>query len=298
MENIKMLAYDFLSKSKLDSLPITLEKLNMALEQKNSALLPYSKAEQILDSLPETVKQEMLIGMKMNKGITLVLNNGIIILYSDELSYSERLLVVAHEIGHNCLSHKRVGIHVYTNAENDKHEMEAQVFAYYLLAPPCILQKTGASCTDRISQLTGLDRYASAIVFDTLQRERNNTTTALEIALLHQFNHFIKNNKNSLSMIKNTSKGKYLVCIISLAVILSLGASLFSLHTSHLPASRSLPPAQAKETFTAQETVWKAKTGTIYHTDPTCYHITPTSYPMDINDAIRAGYRKCKDCKQ
>ena len=176
MQNIKSLAYDFLVKSKINSLPITFEKLHSILSDNDDVLLPYSKAKRILSGLPEEIGREAERAMTKNRGISIMLDKCTIILYADELSYGERLLVVAHEIGHKYLEHKRSSVYIYTGNTEDPQEREAQAFALYILAPPCILRSVKERTSNRISQLTGLGKNATAMVMRNLRSDNKDFT--------------------------------------------------------------------------------------------------------------------------
>lgn len=304
MNNIKSLAYNFLLETKIDSFPITLKKLDSVLSEGGSALLPYSRALQILPELPEVLRMEIIAAMEANPGLTVVFDNSSFVLYSDELSYGERLLVAAHEIGHRYIGHKRSGVYVNDNL-NTVHEQEAHAFARYMLAPPCIFRLFKKLSADTLEQLTGLDRAAAETILKTISADPGKYSTAQEKELQHQFRHYINDNNND-------SKLKKAILPIALAAILAIGIMLPFSRTHKLgetqgtatyqtsaPTAMAVPePAETTVPAAAREaTVWKSKTGQIYHTDPNCYHIPKTAYPMNLSDAITVGYRKCLDCK-
>ena len=304
MQNIKMLAYGFLLTTQIDALPVTLEKLESELVDSNFVILPYSKAEQISQMLPDSVKQDVTLGMETNKGITIALGELTIILFSDDLSYGERLLVVAHEIGHKHLKHRRSGAYLYGSGKNDKHEEEAQAFAYYLLAPPCILREIGSMSIDRIALLTGLDRGSAAVVFDMLQRESVNNPIAQEKELLLQFDSFVRVNKSidttPNALHKRITAALSVTAIVVVCMCLILLSSRQNKATPATPVTQVTPVTAATATPTTgtdDVIVWKSKTGTVYHTDPNCYHINKTAFKMTLTDAINAGYTQCKNCK-
>lgn len=69
---------------------------------------------------------------KLNDGYTIVANNIYIILYDEQILYSERLnWTLAHEVGHIYLNHSRDG---------SIEEVEAHWFAAELLAPEIIIR--------------------------------------------------------------------------------------------------------------------------------------------------------------
>lgn len=292
MHNIKSLAYDFLMKSKINTLPITAEKLNAVLSDDGALLLAYSEAKRILPGLPKETRLEVEKAMITNRGITIVLDKCTIILYADELSYGEKLLVIAHEIGHKYLEHKRSGIYIYTGNTNDPQEQEAQAFALYLLAPPCILRSVKERTFDKISQLTGLDRNTTAMVMRNL-RSDNKDFTAQEKALRYQFRTYLKEN-NRMPM-KKRLPNVIALTLITLAV-LTLTVYINKTHSIKTESTEVIV-SPAIQTLAPAQTVRITSTGFKYHT-PDCYHIADReTIEISKEDAIRTGKAPCLDCR-
>ena len=141
MENIKMLSYRFLLEAQFKELNIPIEQLEAVLEKQDIILVAYSAAESIQGAMPADVWPEVLEGMRQNDGISVVCDDFTAILYSDDLCYGKKLHTIYHELGHIKAKHKRSGKVRF--AENEEQEREAEAFAYYTVAPPCILHEIG-----------------------------------------------------------------------------------------------------------------------------------------------------------
>ncbi len=292
MQNIKTLAYQFLTETQIKELNISVSFLKKELKRQGIFLLKYSEFETIKDGIPKEAHDSINVAMSKNEAISILSDSVTFVLYSDDLAYGRKLQRIYHEIGHIKAEHKRSGL--YTFEPNEEQEREADVFSLYVMAPPCIMKEIGTLSTDDISCLTGLDSAYSKSALSLIRRDKGNSALNIEKSLLHQFEHFITANKLSKKSIK-----KFIaVGIVALSICLLLLAPAYN-HFSNTKTTSSNDTTPT-ETFTEQtdSTVWKAKTGLIYHTDPDCYHIPRSAYTMELDDAIEAGYRECKDCKK
>ena len=304
MENIKMLSYRFLLEAQFKELNIPIEQLEAVLEKQDIILVAYSAAASIQGATPADVWPEVLEGMSRNDGISVVCDDFTAILYSDDLCYGKKLHTIYHELGHIKAKHKRSGKVRF--AENEEQEREAEAFAYYVTAPPCILHEIGGISDYVLARLTGLDINSAKVAYQLLDNDRQDRLVAIEKRLILQYDGYIKANKDSefvenTELNKVTKKRKNLI-FVAFAAALVVICVIFGLciHNSNKQLSSS-PDIEANQTPISapvtNQIVWKSKTGDVYHTDPNCYHITKTAYTMDVNDAIAAGFRKCKDCK-
>lgn len=350
MENIKILAYDFLLEARFEKLPVGLDDLKAALKKQGILLATYSESEFVRENLPDDVWSEILEGMNRNDGISVVCKNFTVILYSDNLSYSEMIHTTYHELGHIKARHKR--LEGYRFEENADQEKDADAFAYYTIAPPCVLNEIGGISDGLLARLTGLDENSAKEAYQLLERDRTNRLLKIEKQIILQFDGFIQSNKISepgedafhraleSEVIRQrllleeqyrcraevdryheiTLRKKIISCISAVAFIIIFILFGLCIHISNkqmftvtpdttiepipLTAMESTKPSMPKatedasETTETRQTVWKAETGSVYHTDPNCYHIPKTANAIDINDAVAAGYRKCKDCQK
>ena len=316
MENIKILAYDFLLEARFEKLPVGLDDLKAALKKQGILLATYSESEFVRENLPDDVWSEILEGMSRNDGISVVCKSFTVILYSDNLSYSEMIHTIYHELGHIKAKHKR--LEGYRFEENADQEKDADAFAYYTIAPPCVLNEIGGISDGLLARLTGLDENSAKEAYQLLERDRTDRLLKIEKQIILQFDGFIQSNKISKpNEVQFQNKTICSILVITFAITcllcglcLNISSKQTTVVTSDIiviptpiPAPGSIesdvtPVLVTLESMTAQnKTVWKAKTGDVYHTDPNCYHIPKTAVTMDLNDAINAGFRKCKDCK-
>lgn len=214
------------------------------------------------------------------------------ILYANNLSLSKTIYTIFHEIGHIKAQHKRAN---YYNFEiNEEQEREADAFAQYAIAPPCVINEIGGTPENLIPII-------SAIKENTIQNilhKSKNSLTAVEKELIQLYQPYIIANK-----IKNPIEKQIKVIIASLIIVTWI--LLLFLGIKNIPDQQQsvIVPTQTQEktntrAVSENEVVWKSKTGDIYHTDSKCYHITKTAYKLNLDDAISAGFRKCKDCKK
>mgnify|MGYP002538154457 CR=1 FL=1 len=302
MENIKMLSYRFLLEAQFKELNIPIEQLEAVLEKQDIILVAYSAAESIQGATPADVWPEVLEGMRQNDGISVVCDDFTAILYSDDLSYGKKLHTIYHELGHIKAKHKRSGKVRF--AENEEQEREAEAFAYYTVAPPCILHEIGGMSDCVLARLTGLDSKSAAEAYRLLEEDRQDRLLATEKQLILQYSGYIKSNQAGERQIPQ------LISMFGLtAIVVVCTLFVFYLNSkSDVPDIITIPITEVTEAEPVvspkvtvkelEQIVWKAETGDVYHTDPNCYHITKTAYTMDVNDAIAAGFRKCKDCKE
>ena len=305
MQNIKMLAYNFLLEAQFKELNVSLGELKRALKTKKIYLLSYFEAKSAGQIFPDNVWKSIVKEMEYNNGISVICNQITYIIYSDKLCYGKKIHTIYHELGHIKAEHKRSGD--YGFEENEEQEREAEAFAYYVTAPPCILHEIGGISDYVLARLTGLDINSAKVAYQLLDNDRQDRLVAIEKRLILQYDGYIKANKDSefvenTELNKVTKKRKNLI-FVAFAAALVVICVIFglSIHNSNKQLPNSSDIAANPTPISAPVTnqiVWKSKTGDVYHTDPNCYHITKTAYTMDVNDAIAAGFRKCKDCKE
>ena len=316
MQNIKMLAYKFLLEAQFKELNVPIEQLETALEKQDIVLAAYSAIGNFRGSIPDDVLPEILESMRQNNGISVVCDDFTVILYSDDLSYSKKIHTIYHELGHIKAGHKRLG--AYRFEENEEQEREAEAFAYYVTAPPCILHEIGGISDGILARLTGLDGISARVAYRLLEEDRQDRLVAIEKRLILQYDGYIKANKESESVenaklnIANKKRRNLIfgasaaafviICVIFGLCIHNSKKQVDTLDITPTPMTavttpKSEMPQSENNTEKTGQVVWKARTGDVYHTDPNCYHIPKTAITMDLSDAIAAGYRKCKDCK-
>lgn len=308
MQNIKTLAYRFLLETQINELNISITTLRNVLKKQNIFLLKYSEVTTIKGSIPEETYGAVQIAMQKNDAVSLQADNLTVVLYSDDLPYGKKLQRICHEIGHIKAEHRRTETFMFE--PNEEQEREADAFSFYVMAPPCIIKQLCISSEQDVSSIAGLHRDDVKRALFYIRKDRGSKSFSIEKNLIHQFEQFINANRSNKRNIKKI--------VVAAAVILGICGLSFYLHNAYngttaeknqmsMPAvitPQALPtPTPTIETSVSSEnnsetTVWKAKTGYIYHTDPDCYHIPKTARTMDLEEAISNGYRKCKDCKK
>lgn len=294
MQNIKNLAYRFLTEAQFKELSVSISSLKEALRKQNIYLFKYSELDAIKDFVPATAYNATLQAMEENEAIALSTDKISIIMYSDDLPHGKKMQKIYHELGHIKAEHKRSKQFMFTPNEEQEHEADA--FSLYVMAPPCIMKTIKMSSADELSCLTGLNIDYARKALSLVKRDKSKNTLEIEKNLLRIFEPFINANTSSKIHIKKYIAAGVIVLGICLA---SIGLYNSYNNTSAAPAVTATPTElPIPDEVPVSSKVWKAKTGEIYHTDPDCYHIPKTASTIDIQDAISSGYRKCKDCKK
>lgn len=107
-----------------------------------------------------------------------------------------------HELGHIMLGHVGEGspAHRGTSPEDEAMEQEANVFAFRLLAPACVLWGCGVRSAEDIVKLCDISRQAAEFRwqrFQELQRRERFLTSPLEQRVFEQFRDYIEGHKLS-----------------------------------------------------------------------------------------------------
>lgn len=309
MQNIKTLAYRFLLETQINELNISISQLRSILKKQNIYLLKYSGATTIQKSIPEEIYHAVEIAMRKNDAISLQADDLTVVLYSDDLPYGKNLQRIYHEIGHIKAEHRRTEKFLFE--PNEEQEREADVFSFYVMAPPCIIKQLCISSEQDVSSIAGLRRDDVKRALFYIRKDRGSKSFSIEKNLIHQFEQFINANRSNKRNIKKIA--------VSTAIIFGICVLSFYLHNTYSGTATEKPQTVTPAVITSQAsptptpkiveapvssennsetTVWKANTGYIYHTDPDCYHIPKTARTMDLEEAISNGYRKCKDCKK
>ncbi len=293
MQNIKNLAYRFLTEAQFKELSISISSLKEALRKQNIYLFKYSELDAIKDFVPAAAYKATLQAMEENEAIALSTDKISIIMYSDDLPHGKKIQKIYHELGHIKAEHKRSKQFMFT--PNEEQEREADAFSLYVMAPPCVMKAIKISSADELSCLTGLNIDYARKALSLVKRDKSKNTLEIEKNLLRIFEPFINANTSSKIHIK-----KYIAAgVIVLGICLSsIGIYSFYNHTSAVPIATIPAELPVPDEVAFSSKVWKAKTGDIYHTDPDCYHIPKSAYTMNIKEAIKAGFCECKDCQK
>lgn len=317
LEHIKAQAWEFRVQYHLGDFILNIEELN----KKNIGfkIVPYSEANQYFKYVG------LLEYAGLHKGFATYHDGNRLIFYSDALAFSDRNIVIAHEIGHIVLGHTTknsiLGSHNHSNSAN-RQEQEADVFALALLAPVPVLLEMHVHTISAISQITGLPYDLARLVAIEIAQKDAYKPTALEKKLVHLFNNSIQEylryeNQHTIPLPpiqkrkrKHTHK-RFIItlttCIISLVSIV-----VFCVATkkpvSEIPAIAPViqTPSpidnyqtQQKETTndTTSLIVFTTVSGKKYH-QQYCRHIKDKTNltELTIIQAQDRGFAPCKDC--
>lgn len=175
------LANQFILRENITNLFFTPKTLRELTDKLGYSLLSYTEGQEIIE-------RQNLQAYTEKKAFTVFVGNSRIILYQDNLSFSEKVFVILHEIGHIELEHTYFGIlgKSEDSAQSDAQEQEADAFAYQVMAPLSFLRRRGVSDTEQIKELTMLsgDRAAHvlALLHDSTIRDSNDALVARRIS--------------------------------------------------------------------------------------------------------------------
>lgn len=225
------------------------------------------------------------------------------IYFKDTLTYNQKIVAIAHEIGHAfCHHHSYNGIlgkSEHGETENEQ-ELEANLFATAFLAPPCILHMVGITSTKDIEHITGLSgKYVqNAVVM--VSDYSNARLTEQESELCRCYAELYlppiaeKDNNKSPKISK-----RFYVILALIASLLVCGTILITaIYTQSDTDLYSSPYTSEFETNASSNNniVYITENGTKYHTE-SCYHIKGSDTEKTTREeAEKLGFEACKDC--
>lgn len=284
MVEIQQLAYDFLLQAHIGKLKLTMADFTQMCKRMDYTLLSYVQGREIIESFH-------LKGNMRYNGFAFVSGGHKMIFYKDALAYHEKLFTIAHEIGHIFLGHMYTGTKPRAAAEgwSDAQEQEADTFAYYLIAPPCILQACHVTTPAQLTQLTYLKNQRCAQAFMNLC---NYIPTPEDTLLEASFSSFVQHNDFSKAAGTKPKRFKTLRRLWVVYSVMALTATGIWLSTKIFPQRVSHPVAIAPE-----DIVYITIEGDKYHRRD-CYQIDDSQLlVISIEDAARLGYEPCKTCR-
>ena len=284
MQNIIRQANDFILRYKINKLPLNIDDLGKICEKLGFLLLSYQESESVLQTLN-------MHAYTMYPAFTMINEDAKFVLFDSTLSTGTRIFAIAHEIGHIALQHNYHGFLGFSNVDSH-HEREANVFAYQLIAPLCVLYAMDVRTIREIQSETLLDSTRAKAVQKQL-RTYQPQPRAEELILAYKVRH-------------SEHKTAWPVRIACLLTVAAMSASLLAQHyriteleeqlstQSFLTSLRSELPISTTVSDTA--TVYVTTGGERYHKQ-NCYHIkNSTSKPLTRTAAESDGYTPCKDC--
>lgn len=161
--NILRLVNEYIIEEQIDELPMRPQTLARLIQRSGFALATYSEATELIRIF------ELSSYTSSFPAFTFISDDIRIVLYSDELSTSDKLFSLAHELGHIVLQHSAEGIRGMSDQKQNTQELEADIFAYQILAPVCVLKKLKILTPEEISKETLLDETRARIVCENLK---------------------------------------------------------------------------------------------------------------------------------
>lgn len=160
--NMIRLTNEYLVRSDVNHLPITFEKLTALLKTEGFDTLSYQEADEIIErfKLREHTKYPAFLFVSDVLHARLVL-------YDGTLSIGERMLHVAHELGHIVCNHCGCGVR-QSNFRNVGQERDANAFMLQFLAPRCVLKANNIRTVNQISAVTMLNKEHAKLIRENL----------------------------------------------------------------------------------------------------------------------------------
>ena len=261
-------AYHFRLENKIYELPLRFETLLSYLSRQGGKLVPYSKASEYFGQYPEI--EPLLYSLEaftvFGKELTLVF-------LSDELSHARRLFVFAHEIAHIYLKHARHGLLGYHGAL-DGQEVDADRFARYLIAPPCLLERRKLRTPEEITVLTQLLREEAELLLMELPDELPASPLGRKLY-------------RRLRSRRRTVRRVCFIAILTLSPLLLFQYIFF-------PSDALLTPLVRALQRSTYETVYVTVSGDHYHRAD-CY-CAKNAIPLPLDEATKKLYEPCALC--
>ena len=293
MDHIVHLANSYLLRRGIARLPLETETLFALCEQEGYELLSYAEADAVIDRLGLGAHKQRDAFLYAHQGLRLLF-------YEDRLSYAKKRFAIAHELGHIALMHLYSGVISKSDAHrpSSRQEQEADVFAYQLLAPICILRKAGAHTVRAVQELTLCDREQAEHVLGLLSEPCQKS--ASDRALTEAFRPF-------LAAAKRSRCRGLCACLCLLEVLLT---TLFlCLALSHCTGATKDPRAAPLRTVTELSPISRApqsgglfywsQGGEVYHAARDCPALSRTgsvsSGSKEEAEAAGKG-RPCQIC--
>ena len=161
-KNIRALAGQFINQNHISHLPITFETLEEIAKNRNITLYSYIQGQSFIDryNLYQTIKNY--------DAFAFTLRDIVIIFYRDDLSYSDKLFALTHELGHIFLRHPaydRILGRSRFPKEQAMQETEADNFAYHVLGCPSLLKSRHINSISDLSAHTLLEGRHAEICY-------------------------------------------------------------------------------------------------------------------------------------
>ena len=296
MQVIIRLTNEFILKEGINRLPVRFETLKSIFLKYDYIVASYKEANDIIEicKLRKHTKYNAFMFVEPKNNIKMIL-------YKDELSTSDKLFSLAHELGHIVLGHTYCGV-LEQNFKNTDQEREANIFALQLLAPTCVLKAKRIKSVEDIQKETLLDQQHAKDVFVKLKTKGSDPLSREMVKA------FYMNKDRAAILLPRIAVG-----IITVLLIISLYGSIVRINDNEAPdivlstTNNNLPETTLVEptTTTMHEQMYKVivnrNTG-VYHLDEECQAVGQMNeenkiyLETTIEELNEQGYRACKFC--
>ena len=307
MKNIKIIATQCLLDLNIANFPIDFERIKEIVRDRGWILKPYSAASEVFETFG------LADYASSHDSFSLFLDDGTIaIFYKDTLSSGYRLHVLAHEFGHIMLEHTSLGVigKDADSAVENIQEQEAEEFAAYFLAPPCLMKKCHIKDIGKLEELTLIDGPFAKQLYANLRLQTSDLSLQ-ETALIRQCQEFIK--KHNLNIHNSHLKITIAACALATLFIITaawMGISKLTSFDSTDPATLVASPVNSSPDLENEENIAKpvavdeivywSTSGHVFHTNKNCPSLSQATLGVHEGtkeEAIDAGKdRLCKFC--
>ncbi len=197
MLNIVQTANEYLVKNHITSTELSLDRMYSLAEDAGCVIHTY--ASDVGHSLIEALN---LSKFTVYKAFTFCAQGRTIILLDDQLSSSQKIFAIAHELGHLVCRHTSdCNVLGYSDdpALASAQEMEADTFACQILAPACVLRAIGVTSPTALASMTSLGEDERQKVYTQYLRYRNDKTLS-DNEVLQGFKYFIELKRDNTPM--------------------------------------------------------------------------------------------------
>ncbi len=324
--NITHLANEFILGKTIQDYPLKIETLHELAERLGFCIYTYSEATEFIAKydLGEYTRFSAFTFIERSGGESIKA-----IFYRNSLAYGEKVFCILHEIGHIYLSHTYYGVLGKSPDEitMSRQEEEADIFAYQVAAPICLLKAMDICEIDEICAKTLLESNRAEHVFFLLTQYKENDELERQIVQKYAM-HSLKNPQRESprnaeleeKIVRRFQRVRIkaivrqvltIACFVAAAGILTFifvdankesriasepaGISSEQQDVSDTPpeepSSSETPPADGK----AAEMVYISVNGSKYHFKG-CQYINGNMVEVTFGEAVRQGYEPCKRC--
>ena len=324
--NITHLANEFILGKTIQDYPLKIEILHELAERLGFYIYTYSEAAEFIAKydLDKYTRLSAFTFIERCGGESIKA-----IFYRNGLAYGEKVFCILHEMGHIYLSHTYYGVLGKSPDEitMSRQEEEADIFAYQVAAPICLLKAMDICEIDEICAKTLLESNRAEHVFFLLTQYKENDELKQQIVQKYAM-HNLKNPQRESprnaeleeKIVKRFQRARIksivrqvltMACFVAAAVILAfvlvdanresrIGDDPAGISSEQQDVSAAVPvePSSSEAPPAGEETgdiVYISVNGSKYHL-PGCQYINGNMIAVTSSEAVRQGYEPCKRC--